>query len=328
MNVHAAALKIVANAAFHTEVLAAARDTSAKVRQQGLKALWYRVDFVPGAVPALVDALADADSACRGYASHALRTLPPSSRLRGDSEEAWRRLVVHADADVCRAALELLRDPPEERAGFVVGLARSAMRNARADIRKAAVELLRHTNRDAASVSVSSLTDALDDGDADARREVIAALAWLGADAIPALRKLIDVMLNDEDESVRREAVRAVLTVDPESKLTFAALAAYQGEATRQVIVRLLASIGGQARSLRHKLLEQWSTQKAEQRQVERQDSGGASRATSRTTHSDATGGSRAPSAEQRTSTALTRESASCGGRTNAIVCSRSSTDC
>jgi HEAT repeat protein len=242
------------------EVLALARDDSVAVRAKALAALRYFPAF-PEALPTLIRALADPDSGCREAATHSLKTLKPAHRHGHGTEEAWRAAVNHEDVRTRQAALQLLGHPPPERAAYVIGLARSAMRDGATEVRKAAIGLLRHINRDSASVAVSSLVTALAAEEAEVRREAIETLEWFGPDAVAAVQKLVEVMTGDSVETVRHAAVRAVLKIDPPCSLAFPSLATYEGESTREAIVQLLTTTAEAGRPLRRRLQEHWARQ-------------------------------------------------------------------
>jgi hypothetical protein len=241
------------------EVLAAARDDSAAVRAKALAALRFFPTTIDDAVPTLIRALADSDSGCREAAAHSLDSFGPAHRHGLGPEEAWTAAVNHQQAETRQVALRLLGSPPPERAAFVVRLARAAMQENAAEVRKAALELLRRTDRDRASVAVPSVAAALDDEDAKVRREAISTLEWFGPDAVQAVEKLAKVMVEDSDEDVSHAAFRAALRIDPEYGTIFPFLARYEGGSTREVIIRLLSTLGEAGRTLRRRLREHWA---------------------------------------------------------------------
>jgi HEAT repeat protein len=253
------------------EVRAAVNDKSPIVRKNALAALGLFPKDNSEAIPVLVGALADDDPGCREAAFQSLDSLPPVDRLDVAFDKVWEDAVGHQDVGVSRTALRLLRRHPQERAAFVVKLARAAMKDGRAGVRTSAIELLRHTNVDVAAATVSDLIAMLDDSEVDVRREAISTLQWLGPDAVPAVRKLVEVMLEDPEKAVRDVAVLAALRIDRESALIFRTLADKEGEATRQAVVHLLSTAGAEGRALRRRLQAHWSAGRPEDVTGERQ---------------------------------------------------------
>jgi hypothetical protein len=138
------------------------------------------------------------------------------------------------------------------------------MADEEAEIRKAAIELLRQTDRDAAAVAVTSLIDALDYEAVEVRLAAVQTLDWLGPDAVPAVNGLVEVMLGDPEEALRRAALRAALKIDPESDLILQVLEGVGRENTREAIVRILSAAGAAGRPLRRRLQAHWQKDKAE----------------------------------------------------------------
>jgi HEAT repeat protein len=243
---------------FAEEVVAAVKDNDPAVRKHALLALRRFSRSKAEAVPALLEALADVDPACREAAWQCLDSLSPTDRLNAEGD--LTRALRHTGANVRQAVLQHLRRHPPERASFVVGRANEAMRDPCADVRKAAIELLRHTNPDAAVVIVSALIAALDDAAGEVRREAISTIQWLDPDAVQAVPKLVEVMLGDPDQAVRSAATLAALRIDRRCARVFPALADQEGETTQDTVVRLLAAAGAEGRALRRRLLARWST--------------------------------------------------------------------
>lgn len=198
----------------------------------------------PGAIPTLVDYLADPDEGVRGVSVAALGllgavdALPAVSALTTDSSDLVRLEAVRA--------LGAIGDTGLRAADRQARVARAPVRPRRWPFkRRAAV----HSARDRGELVVSALRAALGDTNAGVRGAAARSLGQVGPVAAPTTLDLVERM-RDDDETVRCAAAEAVGAIgDPAGLQPLADALAHPNATVRAASARALGAYGGRARS-------------------------------------------------------------------------------
>jgi HEAT repeat protein len=209
------------------------------VRQSAAVALERIGPAAAEAVPALIQALGDADENVRAKAAVALGRIGPAA---AEAVPALIQALGDADENVRAKGAVALGGIGPAAAEAVPALI-AALGDANENIRESAAWALGKIGP-AAAEAVPALIAALGDTDKDVRAKAIAALRWIGPAAVPALIQA----LSSADENVRANAVRALekrRLASPDRSPTTAA------EAVVEAVLMLIAALGDADKDVR-----------------------------------------------------------------------------